>query len=157
ESVGLPIYQPVMGCSELINRQIVELNGYGDLAQSCLRSSSGNNCGKCWKCFRKNTLIGKPFEMSNEINTFLSKQPLKMAASTLYSIQKLNEKKLADEILSEHPHIAELMDRDVSFLEGYYSESIDLIPERYRELTKILLEESAPEMEKTEHFENFEI
>lgn len=95
--------------------------------------------------------------MSNEINTFLSKQPLKMAASTLYSIQKLNEKKLADEILSEHPHIAELMDRDVSFLEGYYSESIDLIPERYRELTKILLEESAPEMEKTEQFENFEI
>ena len=157
ESVGLPIYQPVMGCSELINRQIVELNGYGDLAQSCLRSSAGNSCGKCWKCFRKNTLIGKPFQMSNEINTFLSKKPLKMAASTLYSIQKLNEKNLADEILSEHPHIAELMDRDVSFLEGYYSESIDLIPERYRELTSILLKEFAQEMSNVELFENFEI
>ena len=95
--------------------------------------------------------------MSNEINTFLSKKPLKMAASTLYSIQKLNEKNLADEILSEHPHIAELMDRDVSFLEGSYSESIALIPERYRELTSILLKEFAQEMSNVELFENFEI
>ena len=121
ESVGLPLYQPVAGCSEIINMGIVREAGWEGWAQSCLRSAKGGAvCGQCWKCFRKNTLIGKPFEMSNEINTFLSKKPLKMAASTLYSIQKLNEKNLADEILSEHPHIAELMDRDVSFLEGYY-------------------------------------
>ena len=49
------------------------------------------------------------------------------------------------------------MDRDVSFLEGYYSESIDLIPERYRELTSILLKEFAQEMSNVELFENFEI
>lgn len=157
KSIGLPIYQPVMGCSELINRQIVDSYGYGDYAQSCLRSSVGNSCGKCWKCFRKNTLIGKPFQMSNEIKKFLGKEPLKMAASTIYSIQKLQQKNLAGEILSEHPHILALIKKDVSFLEGYYPKAIELIPEKYRELTKNLLMGCAPEMNNMKYFEKFEI
>ena len=146
-----------MGCSELINRQIVDSYGYGDYAQSCLRSSAGNSCGKCWKCFRKNTLIGKPFEMSNEIRTFLGREPLKMAASTLYSIQKLQQKNLADEILSEHLHILQLIGKDVSFLEGYYPKAIELIPEKYRELTKNLLMDCVPKMNNIKYFEKFEI
>ena len=157
EDIGLPIYQPVMGCSELVNRNIVDANGYGELAQSCLRAPAGTTCGECWKCFRKNTLIGKPFTMSKEISTFLAKKPLKMAASTIYSIQKLQENGLAEEILAQHDHIRELVDRDVSFLEGYYPPSIRLIPEKYRKLTEDLLMENANVMENTEIFENFTI
>ena len=157
DSIGLPIYQPVMGCSELVNRNIVDAFGYGELAQSCLRAPVGTSCGSCWKCFRKNTLIGKPFTMSKEISTFLSKKPLKMAASTIYSIQKLKEKGLAREILSEYEHINQLINMDVSFLEGYYPPAIKLVPEKYQKITENLLFESAEIMNKIEEFETFNI
>ena len=157
ESIGLPIYQPVMGCSELVNRNIVEAFGYGEFAQSCLRAPAGTSCGRCWKCFRKNTLIGKPFTMSKEISTFLSKKPLKMAASTIFSIQKLQQKGLAEEILLEYEHINQLINLDVSFLEGYYPPAIDLIPEKYRRITESLLFEFAEKMKEIEKFENFKI
>lgn len=157
ESIGLPIYQPVMGCSELVNRQIVESYGFGDFAQSCLRSNAASTCGRCWKCFRKNTLLGKPFEMSNEISTFLSKKPLKMAASTIYSIQKLRENGLADEILERYPHIRELIDTDVSFLQGFYPRAVELIPDKYRKVTESLLADCVNEMSNIAKFENFDV
>ena len=77
----LSIYQPVAGCSEVINQLIVAENGLLDFAQSCLRSDKpGVPCGACWKCFRKNTLAGHEFKFSNErrvqIDTFLQKRPL---------------------------------------------------------------------------------
>jgi len=157
ESIGLPIYQPVMGCSELVNRQIVDSFGYGEFAQSCLRAPAGKSCGACWKCFRKNTLIGKPFTMSNEISTFLSKKPLKMAASTIYSIQKLNEKGLAEEIINDYDHVRELIDMDVSFLEGFYSPAIELLPEKYKEFSKNLLSQHIKKMTNVNLFEKFEV
>lgn len=157
ESIGLPIYQPVMGCSELVNRQITDLFGYGELAQSCLRATAGKNCGQCWKCFRKNTLIGKPFTMSNEISTFLNKKPLKMAAATIYSIQKLDERGLAEDILIEYEHLQNLIDMDVSFLEGFYPPATELLPEKYKEITENLLAKCVKEMPDIKLFENFEI
>ncbi len=157
EDVGLPIYQPVMGCSELVNRNITDAFGYREFAQSCLRAPAGTTCGLCWKCFRKNTLIGKPFQMSNEIETFLSKKPLKMAASTIYSIQKLDEKGLADGILNEYSHIQDLIGIDVSFLEGYYPPATDLIPEKYKKITSDILNEHVKPMKDIQKFEDFTI
>ena len=95
--------------------------------------------------------------MSNEISTFLSKQPLKMAASTIYSIQKLRDRGLADEILSNYEHIREMIDLDVSFLEGYYPPSLKLIPEKYRRVTESLLIENVNKMENIGNFESFEV
>ncbi|MEC7484707.1 MAG: DUF6395 domain-containing protein, partial [Candidatus Thermoplasmatota archaeon] len=87
--VGLPLYQPVAGCSEVVNLAIVQHHGWDGWAQSCLRSPTpGKVCGSCWKCFRKNTLQGDDYTMSSEISTFLKKKPLKQAVSTLYSIQR---------------------------------------------------------------------
>ena len=37
-NIGLSIYQPVAGCSEVINQHIIAQNGLLDYAQSCLRS-----------------------------------------------------------------------------------------------------------------------
>ena len=51
----------------------------------------------------------------------------------------------------------ELIDIDVSFLEGYYPPSIKLIPEKYRKLTEDLLMENANVMENIEIFENFTV
>jgi glycosyltransferase involved in cell wall biosynthesis len=134
QSIGLEILQPVMGCSEIINQSIVKQAGYLDYAQSCLRSASKKPCGSCWKCFRKNSLTGNKIHISHEIHTFLNKPKLKMAASTLYSIQHLQGKSsIFDDIISQYPSVSKHIDIDVSFLEAHYEPSLELIPEKYRE------------------------
>jgi chondroitin synthase len=147
QQVGLAIYQPVAGCSELITMRIVEKNGLTGWAQSCLRSMEGGQiCGQCWKCFRKNSLIGHPITISNEIKAFLAKKPLKQAISTLYSIQKCVERGDGKSILKSFPDVAEQMGLDLSWLERYYADSLELLPEKYREFTKLRLDEYADKM-----------
>ena len=139
--IGLDIFQPVAGCSEIINMRIVEFNDLENHAQSCLRSKTpGTPCGACWKCFRKNTLLGHPLTMSNEIVTFLGKRPLKQAASTIYSIQQNN--KILEQIYSNHqiPGIDDLLVKCFDYLENHYTPALSLIPLRYRRFTRTRLE-----------------
>jgi len=140
KSVGLELIQPISGCSEILTMKIVQSQGLEQYSQSCLRSSiPGEVCGKCWKCFRKNSLLGLPWEMSNEIKTFLAKRPLKMAVSTLYSIQKMIERGENTDWLEDYPDLFELIDNDYSWLEKHFEVSRELIPQLYRDeiLTKI--------------------
>ena len=95
--------------------------------------------------------------MSKEISTFLSKKPLKMAASTIYSIQKLDERGLAGNIILDYDNVRELIGMDVSFLEGYYPPATELIPEKYKQITENLLFQCAKEMQNVELFEKFEV
>ena len=135
--VGLDLYQPVAGCSEIINMHIVEKMEWSSWAQSCLRSKKpGEVCGKCWKCFRKNSLLGIPFQYAGEIETFLSKRPLKQAASTLYSIQKGGISKEGINIKDKIPDLESLLLYDFDFLNRYYQPASDLFPQRYRSFTK---------------------
>jgi chondroitin synthase len=135
--VGLELYQPVAGCSEIVNMQIVQKMGWEGLAQSCLRSNKpGKVCGKCWKCFRKNSLLGIPFELAGEIETFLSKRPLKQAASTLYSIQKGGISKKGIDIKELFTDLEELLEQDLEFLNRHYPPALELLPLRYRNFTK---------------------
>ena len=151
ESVGLPLYQPVAGCSEVVNLNIVIASGWDGWAQSCLRSNRGGEvCGSCWKCFRKNTLQGQPFTMSNEITTFLSKEPLKQAVSTLYSIQRGGRSKEGVDIASTFPHLSSFLELDFSFLERYLPASLELIPKKYREFTEKRLNNFVLPMDVTE-------
>jgi hypothetical protein len=134
KSVGLQLIQPISGCSEILTMKIVQSEGLEEYAQSCLRSSSaGQVCGKCWKCFRKNSLLGLPWQMSNEINTFLAKRPLKMAVSTLYSIQKMIERGENTDWLDEYPDLLELIEKDYSWLENHFMMSEELIPRMYKD------------------------
>ena len=137
ESVGLPLYQPVAGCSEIVNLDIVVASGWDGWAQSCLRSSKGGEvCGACWKCFRKNTLQGIDFSLSDEIKTFLSKEPLKQAASTLFAIQRIGRSKEGMNIVSMFPHLESKVERDWSFLHRYHEDALSMIPKKYRTFTK---------------------
>ena len=134
KSVGLQLIQPISGCSEILTMKIVQSEGLEEYAQSCLRSSSaGQVCGKCWKCFRKNSLLGLPWQMSNEIKTFLAKRPLKMAVSTLYSIQKMIERGENIDWLDEYPDLLELIEKDYSWLENHFKMSEELIPRMYKD------------------------
>ena len=123
-----------MGCSEIINQRIVEDAGFGDYAQSCLRSNAGNTCGQCWKCFRKNSLKGRKITISKEIDTFLKQEKLKMAASTIFSIQRMQtlDNTLYRELMKNYQNLETLVNEDVNFLEHYYTPALSLIPEQYR-------------------------
>ena len=146
-SVGLELYQPVVGCSEIINMKIVNDTGWEGWAQSCLRSKRpGKVCGRCWKCFRKNTLLGLPFEYAGEIEKFLGKRPLKQGASTLYSIQRGGVSKEGVVIVDKFPDLKPLLELDLDFLNRYIPSSIDLLPARYRRFTEKKLSEYCEQM-----------
>ena len=145
--VGLDLYQPVAGCSEVVNMHIVQEMNWAGWAQSCLRSDiPGQVCGKCWKCFRKNSLLGIPFQLAGEIETFLSKRPLKQAASTLYSIQKGGISDKGVDISKKFPDLQELLSCDLDFLNRYYPPASDLLPLRYRNFTNRKLSSFAEPM-----------
>ena len=145
--VGLDLYQPVAGCSEVINMHIVQEMNWSGWAQSCLRSETpGQVCGKCWKCFRKNSLLGEPFQFAGEIKTFLSKRPLKQAASTLYSIQKGGVSKKGIKISEKFPDLKDLLSYDFDFLNRYYQPASKLLPLRYRNFTTQKLSKFAKPM-----------
>jgi hypothetical protein len=136
EEVGLPLYQPVAGCSEIVNMQIVEQMNWTGFAQSCLRSNTpGKVCGRCWKCFRKNSLLGIPFKLEGEIETFLAKRPLKQAASTLYSIQQGGVSEKGIKIKERFPDLKPLLALDFDFLNRYLPTASELLPARYRDYT----------------------
>jgi len=148
QSIGLPIFQPVAGCSEIINHRIVEMNGLIGYAQSCLRSTKpGEVCGRCWKCFRKNTTAGHDWEMSPEIDQFLRKEPMKQAASTIFAFQKMAgwggriPKKLRG-----FPQVERFWGLDLTWLDQYLASSLDLLPPQYISTIREQLEKYAEPM-----------
>jgi len=159
ESVGLQILQPAMGCSEILNQRIVEISSFENYAQSCLRSVEGQTCGKCWKCFRKNSINGRKISMSKEIDTFLSQDKLKMAASTIYSIKKMEsiDNTLFTQLLEKYPKLISLVNEDVSFLEYYHLPALNLIPDKYREYVKSRLEHFNLEFDDSGKIEEFQL
>ena len=86
--------------------------------------------------------------MSNEINTFLSKEPLKQAASTIYSIQKGGISKKGVDIRTKFTHLSPFFDMNLSFLERYLEDSLELLPPKYRKFTESKLKQYALPMGK---------
>lgn len=144
--LGIPLYQPVAGCSEILTNNIVNQCGYEDYATSCLRSEiAGQTCNSCWKCFRKNIFNNKSWEMSNEISTFLAKRPLKQGIATLFALQLL--KCRGHQIPNEASDLEGIIDYDLSFLTQFLPDSLDLLPEKYFQYTVRKLNSYAEEME----------
>ena len=133
--IGLPLYQPVAGCSEILTSKIVNQSKYRHLSSSCLRSASvGEKCEVCWKCFRKNIFNNRPWKMSNEISTFLAKRPLKQGLATLYALQIMH--KSGQEVPEEATDLIPFLEHDLEFLNHYWAPYLDLIPKKYREYTE---------------------
>ena len=150
-SIGLDLFYPTGGCSEIVNIEIVKASGLQHLAQSCLRSNEvGSGCGKCWKCFRKNSMLGRKVEFSNEVTTFLKKRPLKQAISTLYAVQRLPNRSRRKAI--EIGGLAGVIDMDLSYLNKYVNLDGALVPKRYRDAFQAMLAEYT-EMMSEEEFE----
>ena len=147
---GLDLIFPSSGASEIINQRIVENSPYSEYAESCLRSKeAGKVCGKCWKCFRKNSLKGKEVQIQGEIEVFLNKKPLKQAISTLYAIQRLPQAQ-QNSIRDRFPGVGKLIQGDYSMIERYNPAFLDLIPDAYKGYVKEKLNAVAESMSETE-------
>lgn len=132
--LGLPLYQPVAGCSEVLNNEIVKKSKFQKLAKSCLRSDIvGETCERCWKCFRKNIFNQKSWEMSREISTFLSKRPLKQGVATLFALQSIL--KTEGSVPKEAEDLIPILNHDLSFLQQFWEPSLALLPEKYHVYT----------------------
>ena len=88
-------------------------------------------------------MMGLPFSMSNEINTFLSKSTLKQAASTLFSIQQNGISSEGIIIAKAFPHLKPFLAMDLNFLNFHNTAAMELIPEKYRGYTEERLEQYA--------------
>ena len=150
EKAGLDLIFPTAGASEIINQRIVDNSEYSEYAESCLRSKeAGKVCGKCWKCFRKNSLKGKEVQIQGEVEVFLEKRPLKQAISTLYAIQRLPQEQ-QNLIRGRFPSIGELIGGDYSLIERYNPAFLELIPDVYKEYVAEKLNVIAEPMSETE-------
>ncbi len=133
QNAGLDLILPTAGLSELINLEITKRSSLGSLAQSCLRSNiTGKVCGECWKCFRKNSLRGEVAKISDEVQKFLNKEPLKQAVSTIYALQKISQKQ--PKLLAQFTHLEPLMSMDLGWLNRYHPNSSLFVPEDMRSL-----------------------
>ena len=95
-SHNIKIKFPLAGYSEVLTTQIADSSGIGNFS-SCHTFGDNDNCGKCFKCFRKQGIRGNKIDLTNPTNnnrilSILKKQPLKMASSTVWAIQKANYK-----------------------------------------------------------------
>jgi hypothetical protein len=111
------------------------------LGQSCIRGSWKDPCGRCWKCFRKDLLsfalsseevgsdkFSKMLKI-NEVQIRLSAFPISHENVITYSLQRMDLKMVP----SLQPISAKLdMLGELGFLERWYTESIEFVPEKYR-------------------------
>jgi len=139
-AVGLELCLPTIGISEVGTAIIGNKAPGGNLQQSCIRDKLFSPCYRCWKCFRKellNAALGitdappnfQKMMQSNEIQKRLSDFPISHENVITYSLQKIDYNEMKKlRILSTKLD----MDRDLSFLEEWYSPSIDFVPKKYR-------------------------
>lgn len=140
---GISLCMPVSGVSEVGTRLIVDRAPIGFIAQSCIRGTWQKPCWNCWKCFRKGLLgISIGLKDSKDLNLkelfripearyHLLQKPIKHENVIAYSCSKMagGESKYLDVL--KHRILKD--DLDYTFLEKWYSSSIELIPDRYRE------------------------
>ena len=133
-----------------MNLNIVTASGWDGWAQSCLRSSKGGQvCGSCWKCFRKNTLQNVPFSMSNEIRTFLSKEPLKQRPYAVFHSTRWCFKEGVD-IRQQFPQLGPHLEIDFSFLDRYLDDALQLLPRKIPRIHQSRLDTFALPMDEGE-------
>ena len=139
-AVGVEINLPTIGISEVGTAMIGMSSPIASLGQSCIRGSWKKPCKRCWKCFRKEMLsfaidgnLGAPefWRMLNvnEIQIRLSAFPISHENIITYSMQRIE--------LERHPSLMPIvakldMNNNLSFLEKWYSDSIEFVPDKYR-------------------------
>jgi hypothetical protein len=140
-AVGIKLSLPTAGISEVGTGIISLKSDIAKIGQSCIRGTFNKPCYKCWKCFRKELLMlsisddeSSPpnlFNMlkNNEVQLRLSAFPISHENVITYSLQRLDLEKYRFLV----PISKKLdMKSNLDFLNRWYSESIEFIPDKYR-------------------------
>lgn len=166
-AVGLPSYMPTAGVSEIGSSTIVQTSRFGYLAQSCIRGIPGKPCRACVKCFRKSLITASltkewpdPDEVSRmmankTIRGFLEKEPIRFEIILTRVMADYDGK---DPLLLALQKRLESKNQDVAFTDGWYPESMKLVPEKYRAVTidsvcSYLPRMTTDQVEKFEHYD----
>lgn len=122
---NLKLFLAVAPCSQYLNMKIVKENNL--TAQACLRGTNGEGCNKCYKCFRKKMIDGeflKDYKDSKEVMRMITSRPVRMAAGMIYGMNKHK---------FNVPELEEYKNMDLTFLEDYFEDTLNVIPEEYRD------------------------
>jgi hypothetical protein len=118
EAAGVFLALPTASCSEVLTTRISAEGRYGGVAISCPRpSATGEACGTCFKCFRKQRLEGRLDAPSPDdyVVHLLEKHPLKSATSVVYGAQRSGY---------HHPSLEAFRSIDLRFLERYHDYAV---------------------------------
>lgn len=110
---GLELNLPVGGCSEVITTKV----GRGGV--SCpTPADDGTPCGECFKCFRKEQILGRLVPVTPIVRRKLTHRPLKVAPSVLHACRS-----------AEHypPELAEFAGVRTDWTERHFDASLDLV------------------------------
>lgn len=127
--VGIPMVQPLMGCSEILTMQ-VSLKYLNKEEISYCTADNGKACGICPKCFRRNCiesyLTGSDIDFRGfdnySVNAVLNKKPLYFGH--IYAALISDGWKIPSFIEDRFSFLP----RDNSFSLGFNPESIDFMP-----------------------------
>jgi hypothetical protein len=127
QAAGLDILLAVNMISQAGCLEVVRQRGLENWAQSCLRAAAGYTCGRCWKCFFKNSLLGHDIDItSNEIQQFSSTEPLKTAAMVIYATNNTG-------LFRQMEQLQRFENVDITWFDCYYPPGFELLPEMYRD------------------------
>ncbi len=162
EAAGIPLYLPVAGISEVGTSNIVMNSSFYDYTRSCIRGKFPKPCLNCWKCFRKsmvdnrlkNTKVSdremKKWLKVREVKRKLTPHPISHENVLSWSLQGGNARGEMKNLLMNR---MEGKIRNMDFLTDWYSPSIELVPERYREETTQNIHNYLTEMDEKYHEE----
>ena len=126
EEAGLDLVLPINHISEAGALRLINTHPVGEVVNSCLRGDGLQGCGRCWKCFLKNGLMGRTYDVtSTEVRTFLQRRPLRTAQHALYVIKQQGLEDLV-------PDLAHHLAQDMTWWEEAYGPGLDLIQSPWR-------------------------
>lgn len=120
EKCWFKLFIPTIWCSEYITSMICKKEWLH--SSPCIRWK-GKPCMNCYKCYRKEALKGNLIDMPKEAKMFLSKRPVKQAASLIHAMNKYN---------LDIPELSEYRDLDTWRIEYYYLPALDLVPNEWK-------------------------
>jgi len=150
--IGIPLVQVTSGLSEISNAKIIIENRLENLPVWC-NANNGGNCYKCWKCFRRDTILNylnhKKYDdnywnryQTEDIIKNLDKKPLYFGHIFKETLKKLEH---IDWISQKTEDIPESVD----FVNSLHEPSLEIIPNELRNLVRSRIINYIP-IDKTE-------
>ena len=151
DSVGLGYSLPVAGISEVASSIICRNHPIGRVHQSCIRGKWGEPCERCWKCFRKITLMNaldgnemptsgmEMIRRSKEVKLRLTEdKPIKHEGVLAYALERASG---GGEIAESLRLLTRSGEIKTDWMQHWYPKSVNLIDPSYRNYTESQLME----------------